>query len=204
MTSRRSNARERILTEAMRLFAERGYERTSIADIQAAAGLAPGSGALYKHYPSKEALLHAGMSQFIATNVQARRLLPAPPAPAGDALRTLGIEAMRILQDERNDIRVAWRELEPFPELHDRVQRGVMQANYRTVAAWLEERIASGELSARDPEATAAVLLGGLVMFSLYEAMWGESPLGLSAERFVEAWTGLALHGLERTDTARG
>jgi AcrR family transcriptional regulator len=193
---RRSNARERILTEAMRLFAEHGYERTSIADIQSAAGLAPGSGALYKHFASKEALLQAGMAQFIETNVQARSLLKPSPAPAPDALRFLGVEAMRLLREERNDIRVAWRELEAFPDLHHRVERDVMQANYRTVSAWLEQRIASGELPPQDTEAVAVVLLGGLVMFRLYEAMWGRSPMGISAERFVDAWSRLAVDGL--------
>ena len=56
MTPRRSDAADRILREAMRLFAERGYERTTVPDIQEAAGLAPGSGAMYKHYPSKDAV----------------------------------------------------------------------------------------------------------------------------------------------------
>lgn len=195
-TARRPNARERILTEAMRLFAERGYERTSIAEIQSAAGLAPGSGALYKHFPSKEALLQAGMAQFIETNVKARALLKPSPDPAPAALRFLGVEAMRLLREERNDIRVAWRELEAFPDLHDRVERGVMQANYRNVAAWLEQRIAAGELPAQDSEAVAVALLGGLVMFRLYEAMWGRSPMGITAKRFVDAWSRLAIDGL--------
>ncbi len=202
MIGRRTNARERILHEAMRLFAERGYERTTVADIQAAAGLNPGSGALYKHFRSKEELLQEGMARFIETNVRARSLLGPSPASAGDALRFLGVEAMRILRDERDDIRVAWRELEPFPDLHDRVQRGVMQANFRTVAGWLQERIASGELPPRDTDATAVVLLGGLVMYRLYEAMWGRTPLGISAERFVDAWSGLAQHGLGATPPA--
>ncbi|MGH9208726.1 MAG: TetR/AcrR family transcriptional regulator, partial [Acidimicrobiales bacterium] len=39
--------RERLVTEAMRLFGEQGYKATSVAQIEAAAGLAPGSGALY-------------------------------------------------------------------------------------------------------------------------------------------------------------
>ena len=202
MTERRPNARTRILTEAMRLFAERGYERTSIADIQSAAGLAPGSGALYKHFPSREALLQAGMAQFIETNVQARAMLKPSTEAAPDALRFLGVEAMRILRDERDDIRVAWRELEAFPELHDRVERGVMQANYRTVAAWLEQRIASGELPAQDADAVAVALLGGLVMFRLYEAMWGRSPMGISAERFVDAWSRFAMDGIRHAPSA--
>ena len=55
--------RERLVTEAMRLFCEQGYRATSVAQIEAAAGLAPGSGALYHHFKSKEALLDAGIDR---------------------------------------------------------------------------------------------------------------------------------------------
>jgi Bacterial regulatory proteins, tetR family len=37
--------RERLVTEAMRLFGEQAYQATSVAQIEAAADLAPGSGA---------------------------------------------------------------------------------------------------------------------------------------------------------------
>ena len=75
MTPRRSDAAERILREAMRLFAERGYERTSVPEIQAAAGLTRGSGAMYKHYPSKEALLHAVLDGLLTQADQERATL---------------------------------------------------------------------------------------------------------------------------------
>src|SRR2546426_10131943 len=55
--------RERIVTEAMRLFSTKGFEATSVSQIEAAAGLSPGSGALYRHFPSKEALLDAGIDR---------------------------------------------------------------------------------------------------------------------------------------------
>lgn len=51
----RGRTRARLLTTAGRLFAERGYHGTSIAELGAAAGISgPG---LYKHFPNKEALL---------------------------------------------------------------------------------------------------------------------------------------------------
>lgn len=53
------SGRDALIHHARRLFAERGYHGTSVADVQAAAGLAPGSGALYKHFASKRALLEA-------------------------------------------------------------------------------------------------------------------------------------------------
>ncbi|MGO8935634.1 MAG: TetR/AcrR family transcriptional regulator, partial [Mycobacterium sp.] len=39
-----NGGRDRLLTAALQLFAAKGYAATSVADIQRASGLAPGSG----------------------------------------------------------------------------------------------------------------------------------------------------------------
>jgi AcrR family transcriptional regulator len=49
--------RKKILVAASRLFARRGYHKTTIADIAQAIGLT--SGAIFHHFASKEALLEA-------------------------------------------------------------------------------------------------------------------------------------------------
>ncbi|HEU4882008.1 MAG TPA: TetR/AcrR family transcriptional regulator [Longimicrobium sp.] len=193
---KRSPAAERILREAMRLFAERGYERTSIADIQAAAGLAPGSGALYKHFPSKEAVLAAGMEDFVEGAERARELIRTVPGPAEDALGVLGRAAMQMLTDDRDVLRIVWRELEQFPALRDEVRERRMQGTYAAIADWLRERDARGELRVEDPDATAAVLLGALTSFKLFQALFDESPVGVDDERFVRAWLRVMLRGL--------
>jgi AcrR family transcriptional regulator len=192
----RSRAADRILREAMRLFAERGYERTSIADIQAAAGLAPGSGALYKHFPSKEAVLAAGMEDFVAGAERARELIRTVPGPAEDALDVLARAAMKMLTDDRDVLRIVHRELEQFPALRNEVRERRMQATYAAIAEWLRERADRGELRVDDPEATAAVLLGSLTSFKLFQALFGEPPVGLDDERFVAAWLRVMLRGL--------
>lgn len=57
------STKERLVNEAMRLFGEQGYKATSVAQIEKAAGLTPGSGGLYHHFKSKEALLEAGIDR---------------------------------------------------------------------------------------------------------------------------------------------
>ena len=57
------STRERLIDEAMRLFGEQGYRATSVAQIEEAAGLTPGSGGLYHHFRSKELLLEAGIER---------------------------------------------------------------------------------------------------------------------------------------------
>ena len=49
--------RKKILVAASRLFARRGYHKTTITDIAQAIGLT--SGAIFHHFASKEALLEA-------------------------------------------------------------------------------------------------------------------------------------------------
>jgi AcrR family transcriptional regulator len=59
---RSKNTANRIQTQAMRIFWEKGYHGTSIDDITKAAGLT--KGALYWHFESKEDLLRSIMEEF--------------------------------------------------------------------------------------------------------------------------------------------
>lgn len=180
----------------MRLFAERGYERTSVPDIQAAAGLAAGSGAMYKHYPSKDAVLREGMEQFARASSDARSGLHNTDAPPLLAFDVLVRQALALLASERNEIRVAWRELEQFPDLLAHVRSAVMQSSYRDVAAWLHAHAEAGTLRPHDSDAVAAVLLGSVVMYRVFEALWGERAIPIDDERFIRAWLEIAVRGL--------
>ena len=51
VSRRRAQTRERIFIEAMRLFAERGFDRVTVADITEAADV--GKGTFFTHFPSK-------------------------------------------------------------------------------------------------------------------------------------------------------
>ena len=56
-SNRPSEARSRIMTAALRAFAERGFHGTSVPDIAAAARV--GVGSIYRHFESKERLVNA-------------------------------------------------------------------------------------------------------------------------------------------------
>lgn len=65
--------REKLLKAAGRLLRERGLEKVGVADVAAAAGLT--HGALYAHFPSKEALCREAITQMVgkSARVTARR-----------------------------------------------------------------------------------------------------------------------------------
>src|SRR2546427_673682 len=82
--------RDQLVDAAIDLFSTKGYAATSVADIQTACGLTAGSGALYKHFSSKEELLRevlrrhaAGIAHLLpnprgAHRTHARRCRPGP------------------------------------------------------------------------------------------------------------------------------
>jgi AcrR family transcriptional regulator len=67
------STREKILDAAIDLFAEQGYDGTSMRDIARAVGIR--ESAIYKHYAGKDAILQA-----IFTYAEARIYAPLPPA----------------------------------------------------------------------------------------------------------------------------
>ena len=58
------DTKDRILTAALEMFAQKGYEGTNIRELSASLGLV--KSAIYKHYESKEAIWNALLDRMIA------------------------------------------------------------------------------------------------------------------------------------------
>jgi AcrR family transcriptional regulator len=182
-----NDARSRVLKAAIACFGAKGYAATKIADIEHAAGLTPGAGGTYRHFPSKRAILEA----VIDSTVGASDDELAPPQTdleqtAHDSLRYMSRDMMRIF----------FRDLEQFPEQRDRIVDRMVTGPYRIVAS----RIAKQNPNI-DAEATAAVLLGSLINFRVIEVLIGKGRNGVSQERFVNAWAELYRLRLEPSQT---
>ena len=187
--------RQRIIAEAMRLFGEQGYAATTVAQVEAAAGLSPGSGSLYRHFPSKRALLAEGVRQQIAAGEE---LLSFIADPAGFA--TLGVSerlaviaraGLRRLDQERDLSRLLVRDLASFPDLLAEMGREEIEPVYRVVAAWLAEQ-AGARAPERDWPALAAVLVNATSHYWLLGDIFGEHPAGIDEDRYVAALAELA------------
>lgn len=51
------DTKENLKNSALKLFLKKGYEKTTIGEIESAAGLAPRAGSFYRHFKSKQQLL---------------------------------------------------------------------------------------------------------------------------------------------------
>jgi AcrR family transcriptional regulator len=191
--------RERILSAARRLFAESGYNGTSVGEIEAAAGLSPRSGALYKHFPSKRAVLVAVMAQHTDAVDEMRTQLEL--MPLDDLRAELMLTArwgLAELRREHELTRIVMKEGERFPELSDAFREAIVMRGHRLAAEWLARRVEREGGHIDDPDAFASVTTDSLVGYTLQEVLFGPSPAGVDEERFLAAWVD-ATHAMVRS-----
>ena len=186
-------SRERILDAALRLFADQGYAETSVAEVQEASGLSSGSGALYKHFASKEALLEKGIERELEhlEGVRvARRLIPEFE-DFGVELEILGRFLLLELGAERDFLRILLKDLDRFPKLLASAQHRLIEPMYAEFATWMRGHADAGRVCTEDVEAVATVALGAIIQYRAMEALLGSAPASLDEERFLQAWVSL-------------
>jgi AcrR family transcriptional regulator len=188
--------RQRIIDEAMRLFGEQGYAATTIAQIEAAAGLSPGSGSLYRHFPSKHALLTEGVRQQIAAGEELLSFIADPTSFATQALperlAVIARAGLRRLDQERDLTRLVVRDLARFPDLLAEMAQEEIEPVYQVVAAWLAEQ-AGPHAPERDWLALAAVAVNATTHYWLLGDIFGQDLAGITQDRYVAALAELTL-----------
>ena len=182
----------------MELFARQGFRATTVGQIEAAAGLQPRRGALYKHFDSKEALLRAAAVRYAtdaATGAAQIAQLPSLDGPLdANLLRPLVLALGRWfldMLDEQDRALVALLEHEGdrFADLADYLRTDIVDVGNRAAAQLLEV----GAPEIEDPEATAVLLLGSLVGLRRTAWTFGAPALEIDDERALDRWTDLVL-----------
>jgi AcrR family transcriptional regulator len=184
----------------MELFGQRGFKATSIVQIEKASGLAEGSGSIYHYFPSKHALLQAGIERHLG-RLRALRDIQRILVGLGDLraeLTVLARYALAELDSEADLLRIVLAEARTHPELLDTAVDQLIRATYAGFAGWLRERT---ELTAERAEAVAAVGLGALFSSRLLRLLVGSDPLSVPDELFIATWVRM-IHG--QIDTGQG
>jgi AcrR family transcriptional regulator len=190
-TRRRSSVRRLELIEvAGRLFASRGYNSVTVDDISDAVGLT--GPALYRHFPSKEALLVAVFDQVIELWTDWIRAVVAEAPDARSALYAMVRLHVEFAIDQRENMAVWRQEFNNLPEA-DRSRLRRAQRLY--VEEWVHV-VLENRPDFSDSEARAAVhaALGLLQSPSDYQS-------GLPVETISNLLMSMALVALEQGTT---
>jgi AcrR family transcriptional regulator len=175
------------------LFARQGYSSTSVADIQQACGLSPGSGAFYKHFPSKKALLQEATRRHVEQIGAMRDEYDRTRASdAKSALRQGAEQIWASIDNNSQLLRVMFREPEALDDMIDELWSAVAANAYQRTALALSAAKDAGVSQVEDPEATSTVLVAALAYLPIVQMLIRRNPGKLDADRFREAWLRLA------------
>jgi len=183
------STRERIITEAIRLFGEHGFRRTTVGEIEQAAGLVPRSGGLYKHFRSKEEVLEAAIDRHVREIDAVRSVLDF--RPLGDVRAELTLIArwgLAELAAEQPVMRIVMKDGDEFPELVQIVKERIVERGTEMAVAVMERLLGEAGLAVSNAAAIATISLGSLVNYRIQESMFGTPPGGLGEDEFIEAW----------------
>jgi len=179
--------REILIEAALTLFAAEGYRGTTVRKIEKAAGLSQGAGGMYRHFRSKDELLLAAVERYRA---DVRAFIERAPALLhGDTRAQLVLAATLVREfNERNDalLRVLILEHQALPAVAQRSFEAAWEEGYRFYAAWLADHLGPGLRV--DAEAAAIQLFGSLAQYQVQERTFTRPPLGVTHDRFIEAW----------------
>jgi AcrR family transcriptional regulator len=99
---------------ALRLFAERGIENVTMDEVAEAAGISRSN--LFRLFPSKSAVVWGGMHQF---NAELRSKLESnPETDIVKLLHTSWVEAMHVLDDSLETVRLRLKLIASSPEIY--------------------------------------------------------------------------------------
>jgi AcrR family transcriptional regulator len=170
-----ATTRDRILDAAMDVFAEDGFAGATISEVERRVGLAVGTGSLYRHFPSKEALLQAAVEREVTSlRAQMAQALAALPQGGDPAARALAAYAQRLHDLRRFDrlFRLMLTDGDRVPQLR--------QAIWTVLAVPVKATIDEEDVV----EAVAEAALGGYHLFSI---MQGRPYNGVIEEQFLRA-----------------
>jgi AcrR family transcriptional regulator len=191
-----STTRERIVDEAMLLFSQNGYAATSIAKIEAAAGLTPGAGGVYHHFASKEAVLAAGIERQLA-RLGALREIRGVLGSLGDLKAELTLTARYVLAEldsESEMLRILASDARNRPQLLTTAVDQLVSSTFAGFATWIGER-AEHTIRAQEAKSIAALGLGALLSSRLLRDVLG-IPSQVDDEALVDTWVRLMLAAL--------
>jgi AcrR family transcriptional regulator len=180
---------------AMDLFAERGFDGTSVGEIERAAGLAPRSGALYQHFKGgKEELLRSAIEHELRAIDELGSVMEM--LPLGDLRAELTLLArwnLGSLERRSALARFVRRDAARLPpELRDELYDRLVGRPYEEVVAWLRGRFPPAP-DAPDVPALALVIVETISAYHSLRLTFGRTPDDVDDERFIAAWVETAL-----------
>ncbi|MFV8131092.1 TetR/AcrR family transcriptional regulator [Streptomyces syringium] len=140
---------QRLLAAATRLFADQGYDRTSVQEIVEAAGVT--KGALYHYFGSKDDLLHEVYARVLRLQQERLDALADSDAPVERRLRDAAADVVVTTIENLDDTKIFFRSMHHLAPEKDKQVRAERRRYHERFRALVEEGQRTGVFSAATP-----------------------------------------------------
>ncbi len=191
----RERRRDIILEAAATVFAERGYQRATMKEVAAHAGIAPGT--IYLYFKNKRDLLLAITDRLIAQPVD-HTLAQLADLDAEAYIAAILQDRLQFARRNQAFLQALVTEIWTDEELRERFFTHVIGPILATAARYLQDRVAEGKLRPSRIEIVVPAVAGAIIILSVLRALVpGHILAGVSDDELVEELARLYLYGLK-------
>jgi len=154
-----AGVRQRILTAAVDLFADHGYDATSVSQVINRAGVAKGG--FYHHFASKDELLYAVYGDLITRQLEGMHRIMAEGLSPAETLRALIVDLVETTAASAREALVFSRELSQLGNRRIMQMRSQRRRYHNAVTRLVSEAQERGEFRAvASPEIVTFTIFG--------------------------------------------
>ena len=185
---------ERLLAVATRLFAEKGFEGTSVQEIVAAAGVT--KGAMYHYFAAKDDLLYQIYHRLLMMQTGRLEQFAGGDGPVEERLRAAAVDVIETSFLHLDELTVFFRSMHLLPKDKRRAVRSERRLYHERFRSLVEEGQRAG-IFRQDVPADIVVhfFFGSVHQLST----WYHSGGQLGPHAISEHYVRLLLDGLRRT-----
>jgi len=191
--TRKIQAEERrlqILDVALKVFADNGFQGTSIKDIAEAAGIS--QGLMYHYFASKEALLEATI-EYHGFLPQLRQILKDnKECPIKEVITEIAENFLILLDNKQTLVKLLVSEIQVNQEVRN-AWADICWEGSSLLQKYLETHIEKGELRRHNTEVTARIIFNIIFMYHFTEDVFKSSKL--SRQEFINDALSTILRG---------
>jgi AcrR family transcriptional regulator len=195
--------RQRIVAAAVALFAEQGYDATSVNQVVARAGVA--KGALYHHFESKDDLLYEVYRELVDRQLAGLRTILAEDRPPAATLRALIDDLVSTTAASAAEAKVFARESHRLGDANQARVRAARRTIHDAVIELVRAGQAAGDFApVASPEMVSFTVFGVINELPVWYRPDGpKQPAELAAELAALILAALRPAGSRAADTGR-
>lgn len=187
--------RQAIREAGLRIFAQKGYNGSTTAEIARAAGVAEGT--IFRHFATKKDLLIAVLEPKVLDGLIQLDTEHSEDTPTNFFRRFLR-NRLELIKENNSLVRLMFAEAQYHIEVRDALFKGILGQGISIIRPWFEKGVERGDFRDLQFLPTMRSLMGMVMFYGLF----GNVFLSLSPEQTIEEASDhmldLFLHGLAR------